>query len=142
MLIPTTKKHCAYRKTDLQLALLSLMQFAHGLQSRTTSPAFLALGESPLEVNGVLLQVGSRRGCFKPANDKIIACSQHLKQPGSKLSDNEKNQVRKVASSFVSGSEVCSNTGEPFTDQDCVSYVYHRTLERIKGNKFRDKKKE
>ena len=101
----------------------------------------MALGESPLEVNGVLLQVGSRRGCFKPANDKIIACTQHLKKPGSRLSDNDRDAARMVAVSFVSGSKACTNTGVRFTDQDCVSYVHHRTLERIAKNKHKDKNK-
>ena len=72
------------------------------------------------------MQVGSRRVCFKPANDKIIKCTQHLKNPGSRLSDNDRDAARKVAVSFVSDAR--------FTDQDCVSYVYHRTLERINNN--------
>jgi len=87
------------------------------------------------------LQVGSRRVCFKPANDKIIKCTQHLKNPGSRLSDNDRDSARKVAVSFVSGSTDCTNTGAPFTDQDCVSYVYHRTLDRMKQNKNECKNK-
>jgi hypothetical protein len=98
------------------------------IQNDTAS--ILALGESPFEVNGVLLQVGSRRGHFKPANDKIKACTQHLKKPGSRLSDSDRNAARKVAVSFVSDAR--------FTDQDCVSYVYHRTLERISTNKSKN----
>ncbi len=101
------------------------------LQNDTAS--ILALGESPFEVNGVLLQVGSRRGHFKTANDKIKACTQHLKKPGSRLSDSDRNAARKVAVSFVSDAR--------FTDQDCVSYVYHRTLERINDNTRKTNKK-
>jgi hypothetical protein len=40
MLIPTTNPHGVFRKPNLQLALLSMLQFAHGLESRTTSTTF------------------------------------------------------------------------------------------------------
>jgi hypothetical protein len=100
----------------------------------------LALGKSGFVVNGVSLKVGSRNADFKLANDKIKACSQHLQRPG-RLSDPDRDAIRKVATSFFSGSRVCSNTGAHFTDQDCVSYVYFRTLERIKQNKYTNKKK-
>jgi hypothetical protein len=73
---------------------------------------------------------------------KIIACKQHLKKPGGgKLSDNERNETCDVGKSFVTRSTVCSNTRAHFTDQDCVSYVYHRTLQHIEDNK-RQKKEE
>ena len=49
------------------------------------------------------------------------------------------NTARMVAVSFVSGSKACGTTGARFTDQDCVSYVYYRTLERINHNKTLDK---
>jgi hypothetical protein len=87
-----------------------------------------------------LVESGTRNADFKLANDKIKACSQHLQRPG-RLSDPDRDAIRKVATSFFSGSRVCSNTGAHFTDQDCVSYVYFRTLERIKQNKYTNKKK-
>ena len=121
--------------SDVDVAICARIAIQNDIDS------ILALGESPLEVNGVLLEVGSRRSRFKPANDKIKACTQHLKKPGSRLSDNDRNAACDVATSFVSGSRVCSNTGAHFTDQDCVSYVYFRTLERIKQNKYTNKKK-
>jgi hypothetical protein len=63
--------------------------------------SILALAESPLEVNGVLLRVGSHRDRFKIANDKIIACTQHLQKPAGRLSDNDRIAARNVAVSFV-----------------------------------------
>ena len=64
-----------------------------------------------------------------------------MKKPGSRLSDNDRNAACGVAASFVSGSKVCRTTGAHFTDQDCVSYVYHRTLERINDNTRKTNKK-
>jgi len=87
------------------------------------------------------LEVGSRKEHFGNVNDKILACTQHLKKPGNRLSDNDRNAACGVAASFVSGSKVCRTTGAHFTDQDCVSYVYHRTLLRIADDKRRDKNK-
>ena len=87
------------------------------------------------------MEVGSRKEHFGNVNDKILACTQHLKKPGNRLSDNDRNAACGVAASFVSGSKVCRTTGAHFTDQDCVSYVYHRTLQHIEDNK-RQKKEE
>jgi hypothetical protein len=98
------------------------------------------MAKSGLEVHGVFFQLGSRSADFVPANDKIKACSEHLKQPG-RLSVHAKNAIREVATSFVSGFKACSNTGAHFTDQDCISYLYFRALERIKQNKYTNKKK-
>jgi hypothetical protein len=95
-----------------------------------------------LEVNGVLLKVGSQRRHFKDANVKIKACTQHLQKPGSRLSDNDRNAASDVAASFVSGPKVCYTTGARFTDQDCVSYVHHRILIRIADNKNKIKNKQ
>jgi len=100
----------------------------------------LELGKSHLEVQEVMLKVGSQRLHFKDANDKIKACTQHLQNPvGGRLINNERNAARDVAESFVSGSTACDNTGAHVTDQDCVSYVYHRTLFRIAEKKRKNK---
>jgi hypothetical protein len=103
--------------------------------------SILALAKSPHEIKGALWQVGSRRVEFAAANEKITVCTEHLKKPGSRLTEHDRNAAREVAVSFVSGSKACSKTGRLFTDQDCVSYVYHRTLERTNYNKKMTKKK-
>ncbi len=64
-----------------------------------------------------------------------------MQTPARRLSDNDRNAVRNVAVSFVSGSKACGNAGALFTDQDCVSYVHHRILDRIKKNKNINKNK-
>jgi hypothetical protein len=66
------------------------------------------------------------------------------KSVAGRLSENEtlRNEARDVAKSFVSGSTVCYNTGAQFTGQECVSYVYHRTLARITDNKAKNKAKQ
>ena len=104
--------------------------------------SILALGKSPHEIKGAMWQVGSRRVEFAAANEKIKVCTEHLKKPGSRLSEHDRNAAREVAVSFVSGFKACSKTGRLFTDQDCVSYVYHRTLERTNNNKKKQKKKD
>ena len=111
-----------------------------GIQSNIDS--ILALAKSPHPVKGVLYQVGSRRANFDAANNKIKECTQHLKRPGSRLSELVRNEARRVAVSFVSGSEACSKTGQSFTDQDCVSYVYYRTLKRSNTNTSDAKRKD
>jgi hypothetical protein len=98
--------------------------------------SILALGKSPHEIKGAMWQVGSRRVEFAAANEKIKVCTEHLKKPGRRLTEHDRNAARTVAVSFVSGSKACSNTGRLFTDQDCVSYVYHRTLARSNKNTF------
>ena len=68
---------------------------------------------------------------------------QHFQKPGGgRLSDNDRNAACDVAASFVSGSKACDNTGARFKDQDCMSYVYHRTLIRINDIKKEIKNKQ
>jgi hypothetical protein len=91
----------------------------------------------------MILFTGSGHGVAKlcvpachPPVCKSCACVNSLraqilkKTGGGRLSESERNQARDVAVSFVAGSTACLNTGKDFTDQDCVSYVYHRTLIR------------
>jgi hypothetical protein len=120
-------------------ALIDAICARIGIQSNVDS--ILALAKSPHPVKGVLYQVGSRRANFPAANDKIKECTQHLKKPGSRVSEHDRNEARRVAVSFVSDSEACSKTGQSFTDQDCVSYVYYRTLDRLNKNTSNAKKK-
>jgi hypothetical protein len=122
---------CSETQSASGTAVIDAICARIAIQNDTAS--ILALGKSPFKVNGVLLQVGLLASCFKPANDKIKACTQHLKKPGSRLSDSDRNAARRVAVSFVSGAR--------FTDQDCVSYVYHRTLERINEGSSEGRKK-
>ena len=85
--------------------------------------------------------MGSRRGAYRDAQDKIKKCTGHLKT-GGRLSDFARNKTCDLATSFVSVAKTCPRTDNNFTTQDCVSYVYCKTLERISSAEARQKEKD
>jgi hypothetical protein len=104
-----------------------------GIQNDTAS--ILPLGESPRRKWG---QAESRRKWGQAESrlatwtvqrshpqDQSMHSALELRPEAKRKREKPDLKIRDVAASFVSGSEACHNTCALFTDQECLSYVYH-----------------